>query len=658
MKIQLLGWESSGLRCPDFKIDLCFSGRVPRVALLQMPNGTGKTTTLDCLRASLDGSAAYWTENRVREFRPPGSEETSGSFVVHLLVNGTNRLSFEMTFYFEEGIVAYRTTSGQAQRDGFTPPPEVRIFLHESFSKLFIFDGELAARLLKDQGEDAGAVIDKFYQLYLLSELESLAQQLLTDHTRRRAQKNPNHAKIDALNREVAALEKKLFDLQGKARDFQRQSEVLKEKIRVTEIEAKTRVAKHRDFRDREQQAEAAFVDAGHRLELALQSLGSLLSNPCFVHPAFEAGLQRLAGSLERLKLPESSKAFFIELAGEPTCVCGRPLEEEHRHEIRRRSEHILGGDIADFLNAFKGEIQQLTAPTDERSLSVVVSDLRAISQERDDAQMQKNQIREQLAASGDEALAQLQADLSKINAEVLKIEEFMENFNREPLPSDRVESGCEKWFVRVIASKRNQLADLTGSLEFKARTDVLCHVLQSAYKTAHRALKTQVVEAANLRLAEALAYNPVRIADIDKTIRLSNEQGDVQGGASQGQSLAIGYVFLTTILSGSAHQFPLVVDSPAGANDRKVRREIGKLVPQLCEQFVAFTISTEREGFIEPLSKAAQDDVKFLTGFRRSPGTEPLLADLPAGSYVQSENGVLVEGREYFMTFDVEKTD
>ena len=72
MKIQLLGWESRGLRCPDLNIDFTIGGRVPKVGLLQMPNGVGKTTTLACLRAALDGSATDWNAG-------PGSEVNTGA---------------------------------------------------------------------------------------------------------------------------------------------------------------------------------------------------------------------------------------------------------------------------------------------------------------------------------------------------------------------------------------------------------------------------------------------------------------------------------------------------------------------------------------------------------------------------------------------------
>ena len=53
MRIEVAGWCGEGLRCPDTAVELVRDGRVPQVSLIQMPNGTGKTTTLELLKATL-----------------------------------------------------------------------------------------------------------------------------------------------------------------------------------------------------------------------------------------------------------------------------------------------------------------------------------------------------------------------------------------------------------------------------------------------------------------------------------------------------------------------------------------------------------------------------------------------------------------------------
>ena len=56
--MRILGWKAHGLRCPDHEIDCTDTdNNVHSVTLIQMPNGTGKTTTLALLRAALSGAA-------------------------------------------------------------------------------------------------------------------------------------------------------------------------------------------------------------------------------------------------------------------------------------------------------------------------------------------------------------------------------------------------------------------------------------------------------------------------------------------------------------------------------------------------------------------------------------------------------------------------
>jgi DNA sulfur modification protein DndD len=128
------------------------------------------------------------------------------------------------------------------------------------------------------------------------------------------------------------------------------------------------------------------------------------------------------------------------------------------------------------------------------------------------------------------------------------------------------------------------------------------------------------------------------------------------QDGASVGQTLSVGYTFLTNLLHRGMHQFPLVVDSPANPLSIEVRREIGKLVPSLCKQFVGFTISSEREGFVSSMDTECLGGIKYMTLFRKGEGTAGLIEGLASFEHIQNETCALVYGKEYFCKFDIEK--
>ena len=112
---------------------------------------------------------------------------------------------------------------------------------------------------------------------------------------------------------------------------------------------------------------------------------------------------------------------------------------------------------------------------------------------------------------------------------------------------------------------------------------------------------------------------NAIRVQQIDRCLVL---EGQEEGSA--GETLSVAYAFLATLFNRVEHQLPFIVDSPANPIDLKVRAKVVELIPRLTPQFVAFTISSERQGFIAPLEIAAKGPINYITLFRRGiQGTE-----------------------------------
>lgn len=110
--IRIAGWFAEGLRCPDHEVSLISSGGTAfPISLLQMPNGTGKTTTLTLLRAALSNlpEREDWDEERILSFRKLEPQTSIGVFRVELLYN-ESRLTFSLDFDFESATVEISTT--------------------------------------------------------------------------------------------------------------------------------------------------------------------------------------------------------------------------------------------------------------------------------------------------------------------------------------------------------------------------------------------------------------------------------------------------------------------------------------------------------------------------------------------------------------------
>jgi DNA sulfur modification protein DndD len=218
---------------------------------------------------------------------------------------------------------------------------------------------------------------------------------------------------------------------------------------------------------------------------------------------------------------------------------------------------------------------------------------------------------------------------------------------------SEREDTDCLQALERMVEEARHELAEITETLDLRAKTDAIKVILQDAVELSRERLRAILVKGTNSHIAKVLPRNPVSLEDIRDSLVLRN-----QGGASVGQTLAVSYAFLATLFGRGGHTFPFVVDSPALALDLAVRPEIARLVPELCDQFVAFTISSERDRFVGPLAKVVKGDVQYLTVFRKTKATNGLARHLKPAVVRDRADGVVVEDRAFFDTFDLENEE
>jgi len=379
VNIELTGWKSSGLRCPDVEFDLKSNGVVPKVTLIQMPNGTGKTTTLTMMRAVMTGEAETWPEDRVRSMRRPGLQNTAGVFAVFLSIEG-KPLTLELRLDFDAGTAAYRTSSPGLGGvvPGWRPPKEVERFLDERFVRLFIFDGEFADKLLQAGYSEAQKAIDALFQLYLLEEMKTKAQERWEAAAAKTSVKTESgltmwRNKVIKLASSVSKVEKALSDAKTRLKVVEPEIEDLDRSIRdrigsQEELRNKLDAAREREV--------AADFDVAQR---AVTTMG-LIRQPHTLFTGFASRLIDMKAQLDRLKLPAStSSQFFAELLEEDHCVCGRPLDDTARGVLKERAALYLADDTSGVLNWMKKEIESnviQTGSADAAALSTALSEM------------------------------------------------------------------------------------------------------------------------------------------------------------------------------------------------------------------------------------------------------------------------------------------
>lgn len=235
------------------------------------------------------------------------------------------------------------------------------------------------------------------------------------------------------------------------------------------------------------------------------------------------------------------------------------------------------------------------------------------------------------------------------------KLEGLLEEIDRDIDDGDEDKSiekiSCLKTLRKLLKEAVNKISEITGTLELREKTSLLQKICGIALAKSREYIRAELTRECNEKLSTVLVRSPLQVESIGRSLKLMN-----QDGASVGQTLSVGYTFLTNLLHRGMHQFPLVVDSPANPLDIEVRREIGKLVPSLCKQFVGFTTSSERAGFVPSMDSECPGGIKYMTLFRKGAGTADLIEKIASFDHIQNDTCALVFGKEYFNEFNIEK--
>ena len=653
--MRILGWKAEGLRCPDHELNCTDKdGKPYPVSLVQMPNGTGKTTTLALLRAALSGTAIEqsWDRDTIAEFRKRNGEQPNGVFEIRLLLN-ERRATIAMEFDFENGRVLYKTTYGSGHRDGFNPPPGFKRFMNENFVNFYVFDGELAQHLLDREYADAHVVMENLFQMNVF---DAMARRV-SDYWDSKTQ-NVGATETQGLSRRrnhLARLKERCEALKHAREKLRQERSELDLKLQRKEknyhqgIERED--AKAKSLNDAEAKAERLKMKVR---EEALDVL-ELMRNPHALSPLYANWMLEFKNGLDKVRLPESAaREFFVDLARESECVCGRLIDADIADTIRMRAEQYLGSDDVSLLNSMKTAMKDFVgdSPDDRaKELDVQMASLSSVVEDERDARNDLDERRLD-AEQSDPALKSARDDIENLRRQLEKKDEILEGFeSKDQTQTDERTFGIEILEKRITDADK-KLAEITHTLVEKAKRDTLTAIIKSAHKKAHHRIAAELCDQANSRIFELMPENGISIDRIERNLILKGQRG-----GSVGETLSIAYAFLATLFHRSDHQLPFVVDSPAGPIDLAVRPRIGELIPNLSGQFIAFTISSERAQFIEPLKRASNAEIQFVTLFRKG-SVDLMQVAYERGAVVETVDGLNVEGEDFFSEFQLEEEE
>lgn len=645
--LKILGWKAQGFRCPDHEISLEKSSmNTFPVSLVQMPNGTGKTTTLNLLRAALSGAAKNMLPEDIKNLRKHGSNNSKGVFKLSL-AHDSRRLTIEMNFDFEEGTVQYSTISNAGNDKGFNPPHDLRKFFRPDFVRFFTFDGELAAHILDKNRTDAQMAIMDLFQLTIFSDLIGAVNDYWDKETQNSGatgQKGYQRRK----NR-VTKLKNRLDKCIQEREHLLKELDSVEGKLRQKDEKFSDAISQQREYREILTKAEDTLEKSKQQTSKIKDQLLSMFRDPHALSVVFAREMFTLKNSLDRVRLPESvAREFFQELSGEQYCVCGRELDDESRENLLSRARQYLGSENISLLNAIKKDVSDFIddrPDSHEEQLIECAEELCNNIRNTEILRSNRDRIRAE-ATHEDPELERVQAEILKLKDEKARIEQKLDKYENS---SDSAYVN-DTYGIDVLKAQlnkaENDLSEITQTMALKEKRDTLLSILKTALDSAHSSICEELCQECNERIILLMPYNTIRVQSIDKSLKLVNQES-----GSVGENLSIAYAFLSTLFNRSEHQLPFIVDSPAGPIDLDIRPKVGELVPKLTNQFIAFVISSERDAFLAPLEKAAGNDVQYITLFRKGPEAYEERARYER-EYDESTDCFCVSGRDFFMSF------
>lgn len=620
-----------------------------------MPNGTGKTTSLKLLRAAMSGSARDWDADRVRSFRKKNPVSDRGAFTVEFAV-GENKATIKLHFDFVEGHVQYETTYRSGNEAGFHPPRDLRRFMTPWFVRFFLFDGELAEKLLDARETDAEQAIENLFQVRLLDTMEKRVEEYWEEKTTDKRVKKDS--RLDKQKRKYRKARDRLKFLIKEKKKDEKELDNTRQKLERKKSKFNEELSTKDKLKDRHNTATKNLERAKGKVNNTAERVLTRMRNPHALSSSFAEEMISLKHNLDNVKLPErSSREFFVELAeDEEECICGRDLDDEHREAILERAERYLGSNDNAFLNDMKEGISYLQDDPEEKEgiLEGEVENLKEAIMDRQKWRTELDDVEDE-GAEGDPRLAEVQEEINELEQKIENLEQKMRKYDRR----DDTPAIGEAWGIEVVNKRvkrhEKKVGEIAEALDLLEKRRILQSILNAASERAQNAVSREVRDCANDRIETLMPDNDIRIDAVDSCLRLRNQES-----GSAGETLTVGYAFLSTLFNMSSYRLPFIVDSPAIPIDLSIRDQVGSIVPQLANQFVAFTISSEREGFVAALEEEAEaqsQEVKFLTLFRK--GVEEAEEQLKNGSPEQMtefEDGWRVKGRSFFHHFQLDE--
>lgn len=607
------------------------SGNVIQNNFVMMANGTGKTTTMMLIKGLLDGSAANWSEETVRSFTPTTSDSDTGEFSMTVKFD-EKQYKYFLVLDYVGGTAKIETLAPPRGRDaGLRLPEAIKGIFTSEFVSRFVFDGEQAKKSMDRTSNEADETIRYLYRLDELDEILAMNESILKEIQNAEGGNKGTHGALSNLR-----------SRQDKVSGYIKNLKIRQEKLlddiqmflaeKVDKENQRKEIDKNYDSLNDEKQAIISEQEKNlGNINTQIVTIVELIKLPFLVNNSLCQRMYDLGAGMTKLKLPKnSSKDFFTELADSPKCICDRCIGTAERQAILENAERYLGSDHQAVLNTIKSVL--MSSSYDKRFINAL-EELGALQEQKTRLEARYRDVEDKLIKEGGAQVEQLQKEIEEL---VAKISEARTRLDTIESKDETDETLTEENNLHKAQKSYNEyeakIASTTKTNAALHKKQIVQALIEKIKSQVTTALKKEIVKKTNEKIKRVITDDFIEIDNIDGYIKLKDRDG-----ASEGQTLSIGYCFLGTLFEDSELEFPFVIDSPTGKMDFDKRQAVADIIPVVFKQMVAFVQSAEVERFADRFYD--NDDSQFLT----------VVVDKESGEVVVNE------GIEFFNSYQHE---
>lgn len=582
------------------------TGGVIKNNFVMMANGTGKTTTMTLIKGLLDGSAKNWPVDYVKSFAPTTTTGDKGEFSITVKFD-EKQYKYFLSLDYVNGIAKIETQAPPKGREtGLLLPTAIKGIFTPEFVSRFVFDGEQAKKSMDRTSNEADETIRYLYRLDELDEILAMNMNILTEiqnaeggSTGTRGSLSNLRSRQKKVRDHIASLEKKQKQLNGDIARFS-QEKIEKEKQRQELDKNYEALNKEKNEVIAEQEKNRGNVD------VKITEIVSLVKTPYLVSEGLCNRMYEFGDAMKKLKLPKSSsKDFFTELAYAEKCVCDRCIGEKERDAILKNAERYLGSDHQAVLNNIKSVLMGSTY--DER-LVAAFEELGKLQEQKTRLNARFADVEDKLIKAGGPQVEQLQSEIEVLIGQISSAQTQLKIIESKDEDDETLteENNLHK-ARRADAEYEVKIASTTKTNAALRKKNVVHDLVNEIKTQATAALKEEIIKKANDKISRVIKDDYIEIESIDGYIKLKDREG-----ASDGQTLSIGYCFLGTLFEEAELEFPFVIDSPTGKMDFDKRQAVADIIPVVFNQMIAFVQSAEVKCFADRFYK--NTDTQYLT--------------------------------------------